>query len=569
MESDYYKKEITRSLEKLSYDYVAFFGWLCAIRALPFLGASGTFDFWGDSGDSYNKQQKFLLSVFRAIDSARAAVQTSSYRLTAAKVAFRAASSAASASADASAATAYYAAYVASAASSAASSAAAAADATFYSTATTSSSGSGYSDSIASAAAAFSAASNAAYYSTVVTPLSSYPINLEPILLNDLMLLSDKYRGFRDFNNDTQIYGGIWGNFQIALHSSGCDYWGKWYTNLFAKKFMIDDNDDINMRLQVPPEISDKGAAAVAEHIRRAYKQGGIVTDQRETRLIILGSAGSGKTTLARRLVGDMTFPDPEDTTHGVDTDKEFDCDGITAHIWDFGGQAIYHASHRCFITANCIYVLVINSRTEGERDYERINYWLETINIYSGREVKVFIVFNESDNRKQYEEDYDSFKDGTHGHLVQEIYGFNIGKDMKSLNVFKNDVINYIGATGYHSIGKNDSEAMKELKVLFNGGKKVLTVNELETVLEGTGIKSKKDKAKTKELLNTLGVALSYEIMEDYVIDPDWITHGVYTVVDYMKKNNYLSINYGELDKVFKMNARTTQRVKESIFWT
>jgi hypothetical protein len=41
------KKIILPKIENLNKDQIVFFARLCSIRALPFIGFSGNFDFWG------------------------------------------------------------------------------------------------------------------------------------------------------------------------------------------------------------------------------------------------------------------------------------------------------------------------------------------------------------------------------------------------------------------------------------------------------------------------------------------------------------------------------------------
>ena len=71
-----------------------------------------------------------------------------------------------------------------------------------------------------------------------------------------------------------------------------------------------------------------------------------------ETRLIIVGEGGAGKTSLLRKLLDEnAVLPTEEETTRGIDIQHyEFKAaDGRTfrLHLWDFGGQEIYHATHQ------------------------------------------------------------------------------------------------------------------------------------------------------------------------------------------------------------------------------
>jgi len=383
--------------------------------------------------------------------------------------------------------------------------------------------------------------------SHLINTAEHFNIDLSDILRDDLNHINKI--GY-NFHNDISIYGMIWSNFQKSLNNLGLEYWGNLYANIFENKFEL-DKEDLKRRLNVPKEIQEQGAKAVTDYLINIEKQGSVYV-QRETRLMILGSAGAGKTTLTRRLNGDSCFPNIGDSTHGVDTNVKLDLNGIKTHVWDFGGQAIYHASHKCFISENCVYILVVNARTEDSRDINRIKYWLDTIRIYSGGKAKVFIIINESDERELDVEEYNSFKEGEYESLVHEIYSFNIGKDMDSIVGFKKDLTAYIGAVGHQVFGQNDAHSIRKINALFEQGEQIIEKDTLIKILENSGIKKEKDRERTKRLFDTLGIALSYDYVDGYVLDPYWICHGVYKVIDYLQRYNSMFISYNELDEVF-----------------
>jgi hypothetical protein len=116
----------------------------------------------------------------------------------------------------------------------------------------------------------------------------------------------------------------------------------------------------------------------------------------RELRLIVVGRPKVGKTTLIKRLRG---LPlDPHETeTHGIDIlPLDLDCpDGLLhARVWDFGGQHVLHAMHEFFLRSRCLYLLVVEQRTnEVERD---LTYWLQLIRSYAG-DAPVVVALNQS----------------------------------------------------------------------------------------------------------------------------------------------------------------------------
>lgn len=119
-------------------------------------------------------------------------------------------------------------------------------------------------------------------------------------------------------------------------------------------------------------------------------------------RTILVGPGGSGKTSLANRIVGKPNTLNSE-ATRGIEClssdvislKKEFPRfnslqRNIDIHIWDFGGQAILQGLHSAFLHENCVYILVVDSRHEQEPDT-----WLQQIKHLAGKEAKVLVVTN------------------------------------------------------------------------------------------------------------------------------------------------------------------------------
>ena len=52
----------------------------------------------------------------------------------------------------------------------------------------------------------------------------------------------------------------------------------------------------------------------------------------------------------------------------------------LTLHVWDFGGQQIYHTTHQFFMTRRSLYLLVWNAR--GDTDQGRLDHWLRKIQV-------------------------------------------------------------------------------------------------------------------------------------------------------------------------------------------
>jgi hypothetical protein len=74
-----------------------------------------------------------------------------------------------------------------------------------------------------------------------------------------------------------------------------------------------------------------------------------------ETKVIFLGSEGVGKTHTIKRILNDNhKISEALKETPGISIAfKDFDTEQLSYRInfWDFGGQEIMHAMHRCFLT--------------------------------------------------------------------------------------------------------------------------------------------------------------------------------------------------------------------------
>ena len=64
MNEDNFEKKVERELQSMSSEQVVFFAWLCALRALPYIGAKGNFNCW-----KKKERQKHLYALFRDLDA--------------------------------------------------------------------------------------------------------------------------------------------------------------------------------------------------------------------------------------------------------------------------------------------------------------------------------------------------------------------------------------------------------------------------------------------------------------------------------------------------------------------
>ncbi|MFK7948548.1 MAG: COR domain-containing protein [Saprospiraceae bacterium] len=133
--------------------------------------------------------------------------------------------------------------------------------------------------------------------------------------------------------------------------------------------------------------------------------------ENKDLKLILIGNGGVGKTSLVRRLI-ENKFDEVYDSTHGIQMKpyelKILEQDELKTYninIWDFGGQDIYHATHRLFMQTRALFVLVWDWQTEQEptqiieennrtNKYENhgLDYWLNYVKVL-GKGSKVIVV--------------------------------------------------------------------------------------------------------------------------------------------------------------------------------
>jgi GTPase SAR1 family protein len=503
-----FKDKVEEQLQGLEKKQICRFAWLCGVRALPFLSAGKRgFVYWPE-----DSRQKHLHSVFRALDIA--------YARTAAYAAY--------AAADAYAANARTAAYAAYAAADAAAA---------YATDTAADSA----DSAAAAATDAAAAADAAKIDRR---------SFEELLLSDIKAI--RTNNLASLNIDISIYGETWQNFLEDLNSVGCSYWARIYKDLFQSGFVIAENE-LNRHLSVPLEIRDQGADAVGRYLERL---GDDVECLNEARIIILGEKGAGKTSLARKLHNIYAdIPKEEESTEGVITsiwnfpDKYGD-KKINAHIWDFAGHSITHSAHRCFMSARCLYIYVYNGRIERDNDPA---YWLEQIRIHGGDSPVLFLI-NEKDDHKAdiaeraLKKDYPS---------IAGYYSVDIGSENKTeLEKFCQTVMEMVRDNPAWNNQVVSAEAYKiksELRERFDKKKSpYITHDEFEEIAEKHGVSGERV-VEILEDLHTLGICLWYnkEEMKDFntlVLNPDWITNGIYRIINrgFNDKKYILSVTEG-----------------------
>ncbi len=512
-----FEAKVEKELENLNRKQVVQFAWRSAMRALPFLGSHGNFNFWEED------RQKHLFSIFYALDVNADAFAAAAAAADATFAARAAAATAADAFADAAAR--------------------AAADARAAAAA----------DAFADARAAAARAAADARTATFAARAAKWNIDLRPLILGDIATIK---QGKIAEDTSTEVYGNVWENFQTALKNEGCEYWATLYQKIFENGFVL-DKEALEQRINnVPESILALGAAEVGRYLEGLEKG---ATRLNEARIIILGDKGAGKTCLARKLQDpDAPMTTIDESTAGVDTTLwELEQDDMNVRIWDFAGHTVTHAVHQFFLSERCLYIMVYDGRTE-ERN--RLEYWLNHMENYGG-DSKAMIFVNIRDKHKPQI----PINTLNEKYSIEGLYEFSIRDDREKLEQFRETVTRHI--TGNPSWNKQEipesnyhvKEALEEIfaKCEKGKGKDHITKEAF------SGIAKKYGAENTDELLtqlHALGISLWYKDMPDFnilVLNPEWISRGVYQIINWASNLKKHAISLDDLQTVFRENIQ------------
>ncbi|MEG4628778.1 leucine-rich repeat domain-containing protein [Microcoleus sp. AR_TQ3_B6] len=260
-----------------------------------------------------------------------------------------------------------------------------------------------------------------------------------------------------------------------------------------------------------------------------------------EAKLLIVGEGGSGKTTLANKLLNpDYELKEQEPSTEGIDVIRwEFtQANGkpFRVHIWDFGGQEIYHATHQFFLTERSLYILLVDNRRENPN----LCYWLNIIELLSNSS-PVFLVQNEKQDRRceinffQLRGDFENLEKRLTTNLA----------DNRGLETLQRALQHRITTLDHISTGiPKRSANVRHVLENYARRKTHIEVSEFYDICATHGF-DKSDKQAMLSLskyLHDLGIILHFQTNADkkksilfnwVILRPEWATNAVYKVTD------------------------------------
>jgi internalin A len=329
----------------------------------------------------------------------------------------------------------------------------------------------------------------------------------------------------------------------LGGHSSG-DWTGR-ITRIPAEILQLPKLNYLDVERQPveipPPEVVKEGLEAIKNYWRQQQEVG--VDYLCEAKLIIVGEAGAGKTSLAKKLQNPGCKLEPDErSTEGIevvrwsfpsivrakrDGREELHNADFKVNIWDFGGQEIYHATHQFFLTRRSLYALVADDRKE-DTDF---NYWLAVVELLSDRS-PLLIVQNEKQDRQR---DIDLGGLRAHFPNFREAFRTNLATNRGLPEIEKAikrelEQLPHIGTP----LPKTWSRVRRALE---NDPRNHISIEEYSTICQENGFTRRLDKLQLSGYLHDLGICLHFQedpILKNIVIlKPKWGTGAVYRVLD------------------------------------
>ena len=262
-----------------------------------------------------------------------------------------------------------------------------------------------------------------------------------------------------------------------------------------------------------------------------------------EAKVLIVGEGGVGKTSLRLKLedVGYLAAEGKTDSTEGIVISQQPYSDGwggsqrdFVLHIWDFGGQEVYHATHQFFLTRRSLYLLVWDSRKDARQsDFE---YWLNIIRLLSENS-PVLMVKNKFDQRhidiaeSQWRQGFDNLREFLTINCSQP----NHQAMQRLWDAIKYQIrqLDHIGDLW----GQDRIDIRRALETKAQERPFISFEAYLEICSKEGGIQSEESALILSDYLHNLGVILHFQedeyLQETVILRPEWGTAAVYKILD------------------------------------
>ena len=311
----------------------------------------------------------------------------------------------------------------------------------------------------------------------------------------------------------------------------------------FKDKYYISSNTPvINIQglklLQQPVSLFMQPRELIEDYYRQPHVQ------INESKVIFLGSEGVGKTHTIKRILNDNhIITEVLKETPGISiTSRKFNTNGLSYSIsfWDFGGQEIMHAMHRCFLTDRTGYVIVVSTRFGDVNKQAR--YWLKSIESFTKNAPVVVYLNIWSDGTMYSIDEYSlrrdypniieirqcSAKDGTDEEFSKVVSAI---QEMALLN----DSITMSFPESWEKVRQDIIDLGRA-----GSGKFYISLDDYRKKCRENGIENEDIQTWLLDWFNDLGECFSYSFEDkqlapnqDFkVLNPEWLTNAIYIII-------------------------------------
>ncbi|CAK8716701.1 hypothetical protein GCAAIG_06105 [Candidatus Electronema halotolerans] len=336
----------------------------------------------------------------------------------------------------------------------------------------------------------------------------------------------------------------------------------EWITELFPEIVCSDYfevykiNVGNNPLTHPPPEIINQGREAIRAYFRSFEKSEAVKLH--ESKVLLVGDGKAGKTSLLKQFQG-LDFDEHESQTHGINVqplsgseiagfaNPDQDC---RLHFWDFGGQEIMHALHRFFMSNRSLYILVLDSRDDTGRCCWR---WLRHIEKYGGQS-PLIVAMNKIDANPSFNLEQKSIN-VRFSQIENRFFRISC-KNKDGLPELVRSMAASVPKTPLYGfeISKAWLEIRKQLEAA-TGAQNYISQEQFIAICKEHGVEDETSRITLLKLFNDLGTLLFFEqikLADIYVLDPHWVTVGVYKIINSARTKDGI-LHEEDLDFILK----------------
>ena len=288
-------------------------------------------------------------------------------------------------------------------------------------------------------------------------------------------------------------------------------------------------------------------------------------------KLMLVGLANRGKTTLVKRLQGKECG---NESTVGVDVSEWWFKPSLGKKpfhfsIWDFGGQQEYYATHQCFLSRRSLYLLLFNL-LDGDKGVQELKPWLNNIALRAPRSCVIIVGTHLDEVPDERREEIDQLlnrvgvlaESYSKNLQIMEVMPVGLKNRIENIGLLKeaiyNHAANYKTRAGqlimgqkipasYHALDKQLEVVQQEVRQGLQ--EPIMHSEEFNTMVQQMNLADIQDEEELKTatlFLTDVGSLLHYDdrshnLHELYFVEPRWLCDMMSKVVTIKERNPFV----------------------------